>query len=576
MEQSQPRLSDTVQNEKEYHQNVIQNMDNLEDLSIAKRATYHNAEDATEKKISESTESHYLVEYDKTRDHMVGTYERREREASATFDLVEEERKNDMDQMLHRLTGYVSELENRLEAGRCDALARLIREKDRNASERTTFDANMRDLSASYRLDMRILSEASDRADKRRITRSTEEDEDAKNLARKREWIQNLNTIHENDVEHERQMNVLIRTICHEVRNPLQGIISNAEYIYREIGTDKCDAERVRRSVGDIITCSMYQSQVLNDLINFESLRSHSLNTILEYDVSVDNIIALSASSFKETCRQKGIVLHVGDTINTIGTFHASSVRTILMNLIGNAAKFTQHGSITITPGLGEEINNAATMRISVADTGPGIDDDIKDRIFHQYGIHSREKQSGSGIGLHICDQRIKSIGGTITFTTILGKGTEFVFTFPITNISKGDIPTLEVPLNIDRVTKCNLLIAEDSVLLQRIYGIMLEDVHGFTVAFDGQEAIQLLKESIEKKPYDLILLDYHMPHMAGLECAQIIRDMGCLIPIVFVTGEIGRDIREEISHITNCDILIKPIRRNELLAYIQDKVKKK
>jgi signal transduction histidine kinase/ActR/RegA family two-component response regulator len=598
MDPSHVRLSETlnqIQKEKkerqasQYEQHeqhteaVPARGDVLEDSAIAKRSAYHLAENRNDRKLLEAKQESTLLEFDKTRDHMMGTYERREREATAAFNLVEEEQHCDMENMLERLNEHVGELETCLVAGRSAALKRLSREKDRNETDRLMYDAEMTKLSVRYMHDKQLFDEASDRADVRYLTRVAEEGEDAMTLSKKRELeaenrINTLNVRHDTDVEHERQMNVLIRTICHEIRNPLQGIISNAEYIYRELASDKDDFEYLRRSISDILTCAIYQSQVLNDLINFESMniQSYNVNSILEHNVSVDEIISTTASSFAETCRSKGVALCVSSRTNVIGTFHGSSVKTILMNLIGNAVKFTQKGSITITPVVGEDEKESAsaTVRIAVNDTGPGIDDAIKDHIFQQYGIRNQgEKFTTSGIGLRICAERIKAIDGTISFKTVLGEGTEFVFVFPITNIVKVKEQAPVVgSTEINRKGKrCNILIAEDSLIIQRIYGIMLGEVHDFKLAFDGQEAIQLLRESLEcKKPYDLIMLDYHMPHMSGMECAHIIREIGCDTPIVFVTGEIGHDIRDEIEHISRCDVLMKPVRKNELMDYIQ------
>jgi CheY-like chemotaxis protein len=293
-------------------------------------------------------------------------------------------------------------------------------------------------------------------------------------------------------------------------------------------------------------------------------------NENLENEISIDDMIEQVVSTYRETCNNKGIDLIVADLLKINGTFHAKNIQTVLMNIIGNAVKFTEQGSIVITPKI-----TADMITISIKDSGQGIDPEIKDKIFKTYGVQSKIiKKHSSGLGLRICALILDAISGTINFTSEIGKGTEFVFSFPFikNNFKIVEEPIKEVLIEPMLINHKKILIVEDNILLQRVYDVILKELHSCDFASNSSEAI--IKMSIINK-YDVILMDYHLPNVSGIECAKIIRisfgDYGMNIPIIFITGEIGIEVNNEIKNISNSYLITKPVKRLNLLDFINN-----
>jgi two-component system, autoinducer 2 sensor kinase/phosphatase LuxQ len=149
-------------------------------------------------------------------------------------------------------------------------------------------------------------------------------------------------------------------------------------------------AAQICENVQDILTCTMYQAQTLDDLINFESLnlQTANFNDTLVKNASVDELISGVVSMFREACKAKGVALTISNTLNICGTFHVKNIQTVLINLTSNAVKFTHKGSITITPEYASPVDEcAAVVKIQVYDTGDGVDSSVRDRLFSSYGV---------------------------------------------------------------------------------------------------------------------------------------------------------------------------------------------
>jgi signal transduction histidine kinase/FixJ family two-component response regulator len=394
--------------------------------------------------------------------------------------------------------------------------------------------------------------------------------------------MSSLKIRHLDDMKHQTDMNSMIRTICHEIRNPLQGVISNAEIIQEVILTDTTESgiKQICESVKDILVCTLYQAQTLDDLINFESLnlKTANIDDSLVDNASIDELISSVVSMFKEACTKKGVTLSIASTLGISGTFHVKNIQTVLINLTSNAVKFTNQGSITIIPDYASPVSNsAAVVRIQVQDTGTGVDDSVRERIFSSYGVKADNMiVPGSGLGLRTCKLIAEGIGGSIGFDDS-DIGSVFKFTFPIKNIQKRRSVLYKAePRAVSNshrdpsAPKKRVLLADDNPIIRKVYQVTLKEDFDCDVAKDGHEALFMYEQEVRgPRPYDLLVLDYNMPVRKGIDVARIIRKNAphLCTPIVFVTGEIGEQIRTSIETMNNVHLMLKPVAKKDMIT---------
>lgn len=393
---------------------------------------------------------------------------------------------------------------------------------------------------------------------------------------------------HEEDVLHQNDMNSMIRTIAHELRNPIQGVVSSAEMIEQLMDNATVSAQdtpHIIECARNILTCALYQSETLDDLLNFEAmnLKTYDVNDSLVDGASIDELISSAVAIFKESAAKKGVTLEYVHRADMCGTFHVKNVQTIIVNLLGNAVKFTTKGAIHVHCIYHSPFNEAdgtATFKVCVIDSGRGVDMNIREKLFTTYGVKTSNMHTqGSGLGLRTCALIADAIGGTIGFDDRDDgePGTTFYFTFNMTKMKKrhsgGNLrrTTSHISgLPLTDIRNRRILIADDNDIIRQSYSLLLKNDFDCTTAENGQEALNLYEESVRnQKPYDLLLLDLNMPLLTGIELALLMRKNACFTPIVFSTGEIGASVHRQVDSISNSHLLLKPTRKAVLMEII-------
>jgi len=384
----------------------------------------------------------------------------------------------------------------------------------------------------------------------------------------------------------------------HELRTPLNGIIGIAESMFDGAVGELTELQRKNLTL--IAHSGRRLANLVNDILDFSKLRHKDIELQLK-TVGVREIAEVVLQLNQTLAGNKNLQL-----INAIPTdlppaeADENRLQQILYNLVGNAIKFTESGTIIISAQLTEEKQKEESLTlktqpskliISISDTGIGIPEDKLDRIFESFeqaeGSTARE-YGGTGLGLAVTKKLVELHHGEIWVESKVGKGSQFSFTLPVAKQSlsaKRETTTkIQYPLSIvlpedktDRLQKPHedkqkikvLIVDDEPINLQVLANNLSLQNYAITQASNGEEALTLVETGLQP---DLILLDVMMPKMTGYEVTQRLRERfpATKLPIILLTAKtqvqdliIGLDVGAN-------DYLTKPIAREELLARIK------
>ncbi len=241
----------------------------------------------------------------------------------------------------------------------------------------------------------------------------------------------------------------------------------------------------------------------------------------------------------------------------------------MLLNILGNAIKFTKQGSVSIMLLPGKTRNNKITLRISISDTGIGIQQASLHKLFipfSQVDGSTTRRFGGTGLGLAISRQLVELMGGNISVESSEGKGTTFFINLPL-EVSKNPENECKQAVSGESTVRhipntCRILLVEDNELNQRVMSTMLKKIgYQIGLAANGTEALSLLRE----EQFDLVLMDCTMPGLDGYETTSLIRNPeSCVnnprIPIIALTARAMHGDRDKCINAGMDDYLSKPV----------------
>ncbi len=370
----------------------------------------------------------------------------------------------------------------------------------------------------------------------------------------------------------ERAKSHFLANITHEIRTPMIGILGMTELTLATELTDKQREylEMARHSAKSLLT-------VLNDIVDYARIEVGALE-LARTPFDLRQTVEEAVSVFRPLAAKKGLALEsrlLGDVPDVL-VGDASRLRQILINLVGNAVKFTDSGSVILAVSHADEARgpDAVRLRFAVRDTGIGIPRDKIQAIFDSFtqaDVSPARRYQGAGLGLAIVRHLVAMQGGDYGVESEEGQGSVFTFSleFALPAGRAEDAPPAAVPGEAAQARPLTVLLAEDNPINQLYAKELLEtDGHHVVTAHTGRRALEILR----RRHFDVILMDIQMPEMDGLEATRAIRgdesgDFDPDIPIVALTAHALKGDRETFLRAGMNEYLSKPVSPEALAA---------
>jgi len=361
--------------------------------------------------------------------------------------------------------------------------------------------------------------------------------------------------------------------ISHEIRTPLNGIMGMVRVMLK--GTPD---QETRGRLALVEHSAEILLELLNDALDFSRIETKQLD-ILEEPFEMDEIIQDVAELWRPKAEEKGLrfVVDLEGCPSETRMGDAKRIRQVISNLISNAVKFTESGTVEIRAGEYAEPQARTHIQFVVSDTGPGISVDDQRLIFDKFtqadGSTSR-RYDGSGLGLAICKQLVELMGGCIDVQSTPGQGATFSTVLPCpVAVAQRPIDTVSAePEALHRLsTSLRILVAEDNPINQQVITAILDQPGiDLDIAENGLEAV----EQVRTGRYDLVLMDVRMPELDGIGATQRIRALGGAaadVPIIAVTANTLDDDKAAYIAAGMNGCVTKPIIVSELLSLIAE-----
>ena len=367
--------------------------------------------------------------------------------------------------------------------------------------------------------------------------------------------------------------------ISHELRTPLTSILGFVHFLEQE---NLSESDK-KKYIQYIIDSGSYLYSLINNLLDFNKLETNNYaiaHTPTDLKALMYEVINMLIGTIN--LKKLQLVLDYNDTVPRYFSTDSGILKQILINLVGNAIKFTEKGTITLKASTVKATTESTKLLIEVIDTGIGIPPEEQRSIFKRFyqsgNVYTRNASlTGTGLGLSIVKKLVALLGGKIKVTSIAGQGSTFYFNAKFLNstpFKKGSELTADQTKQINTSSsKYNILLVEDDALIQIVHRQMLEGLNcNVTIAECATEALNMLTHE-----YDILFIDIGLPDIGGFDLIKTIRKNYFPhqhIPIIALTGYAENEERLKCLAAGADEVAIKPITKMELSEILKKHIR--
>jgi PAS domain S-box-containing protein len=365
-----------------------------------------------------------------------------------------------------------------------------------------------------------------------------------------------------------RAKSAFLAMMSHEIRTPLNAVMGMTELVLGgKLSDEQRRQLRTAHDAGEVLL------GVINDILDFSKMEAGKLrleSAEMEPRHEVESVIEITAAV--AASKKLELAYHVaGDVPDTV-TGDAGRLRQVLLNLLSNAIKFTEAGEVVLCVTAERSEGPGATLKFTVKDTGIGIPESVKDRLFRSFSqadVSTTRRYGGTGLGLAISKRIVELMGGEIGVESVPGSGSTFWFTARLTPSSR-KIRSMEPSTALKGL---RALVVDDNAVSREITG---ENLASWSVRYDeaesGTAALSKLRAATAAgDPYSLLILDMQMPGMDGLSLARAVHmDSSMAAARMILLTSLGHEAREEDLRAAGIEkFLVKPVRPSDLYEAI-------